>query len=359
MADSTRILAEKSAALLIRAAVTKAIRDFFDAQGFLAVDTPVRLRAPALERHIDAEPSGSLFLRTSPELHMKQLLAAGYDRIYQLGPCFRRGEQGRLHHPEYTMLEWYRSNADYRDILNDTIALVRAIQRALSQSSRDTFSAHSPGNTEVAPPAHIAKSEGLQESSGGTRSVASSENKQGSIGGWHQAEPLQWQQQSIRLQDEWLQMTVQEAFQKWAGWDPVSDYDADRFDLDLIEKVEPALAREQTPVILMDYPAPAAALARRKPDQPEVAERWELYIGGIEIANAYSELTNVEEQRARFEQCAKEREAAGLTVYPLDEAFLEALPHMPPSGGIALGVDRLVMLFADCATLADITAFLE
>lgn len=306
MPDPIRSLAEKSAALQIRAAVTKAIRDFFDAQGFLAVDTPVRLRAPALERHIDAEPSGSHFLRTSPELHMKQLLAADYDRIYQLGPCFRRGEQGRFHHPEYTMLEWYRSNADYRDILNDTIALVRAIQRALNQS-----------------------------------------------------DPLRWQQHSLRLQDEWLQMTVQEAFLKWAGWDPGSNYDADRFDLDLIEKVEPALAREPTPVILMDYPAPAAALARRKPDQPEVAERWELYIGGIEIANAYSELTDVEEQRARFEQCAEEREAAGLTVYPLDEAFLEALPHMPPSGGIALGVDRLVMLFADCATLADITAFLE
>lgn len=306
MADSTRTLAEKSAALQIRAAVTKAIRDFFDAQGFLAVDTPVRLRAPALERHIDAEPSGSHFLRTSPELHMKQFLAAGYDRIYQLGPCFRRGEQGRLHHPEYTMLEWYRSNADYRDILKDTIALVRAIQRALSKS-----------------------------------------------------DPLRWQQQSIRLQDEWLQMTVQEAFLKWAGWDPVNDYDEDRFDLDLIEKVEPALAREQTPVILMDYPAPAAALARRKPNQLEVAERWELYIGGLEIANAYSELIDVEEQRARFEQCAKKRKAAGLTVYPLDEAFLAALPHMPPSGGIALGVDRLVMLFADCATLADVSAFLE
>ncbi len=306
MSDVIRQLANKSAALQIRAAVTKAIRDFFDAQGFLAVDTPVRLRAPALERHIDAEPSGSHFLRTSPELHMKQLLAAGYDQIYQLGPCFRRGEQGHLHHPEYTMLEWYRSNADYRDILNDTIALVRAIQRAIDQP-----------------------------------------------------DPLRWQQQAIRLQDEWLQITVQDAFLKWADWDPVSDYDADRFDVDLIEKVEPALAREETPVILMDYPTPAAALARRKPDQPEVAERWELYIGGIEIANAYSELTDVEEQRARFEQCAKERAAAGLTVYPLDEAFLEALPDMPPSGGIALGVDRLVMLFANCTTLADVTTFLE
>ena len=293
------------AALLVRSRLLHALRSFFHERGFVEVETPVRLATPALELHIDAEPAGDHWLRTSPELHMKRLLAGGLDNLFQLGPCFRRGERGDRHHPEYTMLEWYRARADYTDILADTKALLAYCAQAVL------------GRTE-----------------------------------------LTYQGRAIALLPRWERFTVSEAFQRWAGWDPVSHWDAERFDLDLVEKVEPRLPRE-CPVVLTDYPAPAAALARRKPSDPRVAERWELYVGGLELANAYSELTDPAEQRARFEACARDRRALGKDVYPLDEAFLSVLAAMPPAGGIALGVDRLAMLFADAASLDEVMAFRE
>lgn len=300
---------DPKAALQLRSRLLHATRSFFHERGFTEVETPVRLTTPALETHIDAEPAGDHWLRTSPELHMKRLLAAGHsmrvaslEKIFQLGPCFRRGERGDRHHPEYTMLEWYRTNADYTDILADTKALI----------------------------AHLA---------GESNSIV-------------------YQGQRIDLLPRWERITVQDAFVRWAGWDPVAAWDEDRFNLDLVEKVEPAMPRD-VPVVLTDYPAPAAALARRKPDHPRVAERWELYIAGLELANAYSELTDAAEQRARFEETAKQRRARGKEVYPIDEEFLSALSQMPPSGGIALGFDRLAMLFADAATLDGVMAFRE
>lgn len=293
--------------LTLRAKGLRAIREFFHARDFLEVETPVRLLAPAMELHIEAQPAGdAYFLRTSPELHMKRLLAAGYERIFQMGPCFRAGERGERHHPEYTMLEWYRANADYMDILDDTQALLR----------------HLANRLEI--PA-----------------------------------PLPYDPNTLNLTSEWTILPVQEAFQRWVGWDPVTNYDADRFDLDLVEKIEPALATLPVPVVLKDYPAAAAALARRKPDNPAVAERWELYLAGMEIANAYSELTDAAEQRARFAECAAARTALGARGYPIDEEFLAALPTMPPSGGIALGVDRLIMIMGNARTIGDVTAFQE
>ena len=291
--------------LELRSRVLQAIRRWFIEHDFIEVETPVRLAAPALELHINAEPAGDCFLRTSPELHMKRLIAAGAKRIFQMGPCFRRGERGSRHNPEYTMLEWYRAEADYADVLLDTKALLLAVVREVK------------GTTD-----------------------------------------LEYQGRPLAFAPFWERLTVAEAFIRWAGWDPVKDYDADRFDLDLVEKVEPRLSRE-TPVILTDYPAPAAALSRRKPSNPAVAERWELYLGGLEIANAYSELTDPVEQRVRFEECARERAAAGRPVYPLDEEFLAELGRMPPTGGIALGVDRLVMILADLITLDDLLPFRE
>lgn len=291
--------------LLLRSRVLHAIRCFFHERDFVEVETPVRLRAPALELHIDAEPSGDHWLRTSPELHMKRLLAQGFDRIFQVGPCFRRGERGDRHHPEYTMLEWYRARADYTDILADTKALVAYVAQAVK------------GTTSLV---YLGK--------------------------------------TIELLPRWERRTVAEVFQQAAGWNPVAAYDEERFNLDLVEKVEPRLPRD-VPFVLTDYPVEAAALARRKPDDPRVAERWELYIGGLELANAYSELTDPAEQRARFAACADARRARGKDVYPSDEEFLAVLSAMPPSGGIALGVDRLAMLLADAATLDDVIAFRE
>jgi lysyl-tRNA synthetase class 2 len=150
---------------------------------------------------------------------------------------------------------------------------------------------------------------------------------------------------------------VAEAFTRFAGWDPVAAFDADRFDRDLTEKVEPQLPRE-VPVVLSDYPAERAALARCRPDQPPVAERWELYLDGLEIANAYSELTDPEEHRRRFAEWAQKRRAHGRDVYPPDEAFMAALDAgLPPSAGIALGVDRLLMVLTDAHSLDDILPF--
>ncbi len=291
--------------LAVRSRMLAAIRAFFADRGFLEVETPVRVAAPALEAHIDAEPSGDRWLRTSPELHMKRLLAAGWPRLVQMGPCFRRGERGALHHPEYTMLEWYRAPGDAEAILGDLRAL-------LPEAARGAVG----------------------------RPVA----RRGGI--------------DIALDGPWEILTVADAFRRWAGWNPVEAFDADRFDLDLVDRVEPAMPRDR-PVVLTGYPAAAAALARLKPSDPRVAERWELYVGGVELANAYSELTDPAEQRARFEDCAADRRARGRDVYPLDEAFLESLASMPPAGGVALGVDRLAMLLAGTASLDAVMAFRE
>jgi len=281
--------------------VFEAIRRFFLEAGFLEVETPVRLEVPAMELHIDAEPSGAGYLRTSPELHMKRLLAAGYERIFQIGPCFRKGERGALHHPEYTLLEWYRANAGYLDLVNDTEALLGRVVRAAGPALRRDL--------DFTPP--------------------------------------------------WPRIAVREAFLQWAGWDPVAHYDEDRFNTDLAGRIEPRLPRDR-PAILMDYPAAAAALARRQPGNEAVAERWELYLGGLEVANAFGELTDASEQRRRFKDWAAARQAAGRPVYPLDEAFLGALETgLPPSGGIALGIDRLVMALVGAASLDDVMAFRE
>ena len=268
-----------------RARVLRQIRAFFDARGFTEVETPVRIPAPAPEPHIDCPPSGDWFLRASPELQMKKLLAAGMERIYQIGPCFRAGEKGRRHSPEFTMLEWYRANADYSDIARDAEELVAEVLR--------------PRGSAALP-----------------------------------------------------RVTVREAYRRWAGWDPVEAWDQDRFDFDMATKIEPNLPKG--PLFLMDYPAPAASLARLKADDPRVAERWELYVDGLELANAFTELTDPGEQRRRFESARAERRALGEADYPLDEEFLDALARMPPSGGVALGVDRLVMLACGVRDISDV-----
>ena len=272
-----------------RDALMRGIRVFFYERDFTEVDTPIRIQTPCMELHIDAEPSGDCFLRTSPELFHKKLLAAGHERIFEVGKCFRQGERGSLHNPEYTMLEWYRSDADYMDVLEETKALISSL----------------------------------------------------------------WKECTA----DWKILTVSEVFIEHAGWDPAGGFDEARFDMDLVEKVEPALKAIRGPVVLKDYPVEAAALSRRKADNPLVAERWELYIDGIELANAYSELTDSEEQRRRFEECADKREMLGKSSYAIDEEFLDAVGRMPPSGGVALGVDRLLMVMTGRSSLDQVIPF--
>lgn len=281
----------------------QSIRAFFHAEGFVEVETPIRLQTPCMELHIDAESSGDSFLRTSPELCHKKLLAQGAEKIFEVAKCFRQGERGNLHNPEYTMLEWYRISCDYMTALEDTQRLLDTVW------GRDG----SPNRPRTP-------------------------------------------RRDVPALNDWKIYTVAEAFEKHAGWNPVEDFDADRFDLDLVEKVEPALPRD-CPVVLKDYPAELCALARLKPGNPKVAERWELYLGGVEIANAYSELTDPIEQRARFEAWGEQRKALGKTVYPIDEEFIDCVGRMPPSSGVALGLDRLLMIMLDETSLDAVLPF--
>jgi lysyl-tRNA synthetase class 2 len=258
-----------------RAAIVSGMRRFFDARGFLEVETPVRLLAPAPECFIDCPPvSTGGFLRASPELQMKKLLAAGLDRIYQIGPCFRDGENGARHAPEFTMIEWYRRGEDYGAIERDLRDLLAAL-------CRETGTALPP---------------------------------------------------IVRL-------GVREAYRRFAGWDPWTERDEDRFDFDMATKIEPALA-PMGAVFLVDYPAFAASLARVR---GETAERWEFYWNGLELANCFSELCDEDEQRRRFAEARRRRRDAGEASYGEDEAFFEALPRIGEAAGVALGVDRLVM----------------
>ncbi|MFZ2446099.1 MAG: EF-P lysine aminoacylase EpmA [Syntrophobacteraceae bacterium] len=298
------ILAGKRRFLHIRSRALRRIRAFFDGEGFLEVQTPVLTSAPAPETHIRTiAADGGRYLSTSPELFMKRLLAAGYEKIYQISPAFRAGERGRLHHPEFTILEWYRSGADYRTLQDDCQRLVQSVCGALGP--------------DCAPRR-------------GDRALAA--------GG------------------EWTRMSVREACMEFAGWDPGPDPDEDRFDTVMVEKVEPNLGFP-APCILEDYPAGRAALARLKPGDPEVAERFELYWAGIELANGFSELTDPAEQRARFEAAIYLKQTREGVRPNMPEAFLESLHNLGPCAGIAFGVDRFVMLLAGADDIDSVTAF--
>jgi len=301
--EQTRLAGFRSV-LELRAELLSATRNFFRKRGYLEVETPVAVLTPALELHIDACPAGGRYLRTSPELHMKRLLGAGYERIFQIGKCFRSGERGNLHNPEFTMLEWYQAEADYMDILAETKDLLK----------------------------HLA------ETCLGKLTLARNGK-------------------SLDLGTEWQSFSVPKLFEKYAGWNPAIDFNERRFDDDLVNCIEPRLPTDH-PVVLMDYPAEAAALARLKAGDRRLAERWELYLAGIEVANAFSELTDAAEQRKRFEECARKRRDMDKAVYEFDLEFLAALEHgMPPAAGIALGFDRLVMLFASFDSLDDVLPF--
>ena len=285
--------------LLLRSDVLRLIRTFFDGRDYLEVQTPVSVETPALEDYIDAIPADSQWLRTSPELHMKRLIQAGHPRVFQVGPCFRAGEYGTRHRPEFTMLEWYCANADYRDILQETQDLLEAVVTGLGRS-----------------------------------------------------EPLAYLNEIIDLGTCEV-CTVRETFAKFTDADPAA-LSTTEFDRLLVETVEPRLGRG-CPFYMIDYPAAMAALARTSPADPSIAERWELYIAGLEIANAYSELVDPVEQRRRFETCAELRRRDGREAYPIDEKFLAALEAgMPPTAGCALGIDRLLMVLANTDDIADV-----
>lgn len=231
---------------------------------------------------------------------MKKLLAMGMDRIYQIGPCFREGELGSRHNPEFTMIEWYRRNATYQDIAEDLEALMKGLFAEFPLSI----------------PTHDL--------------------------------------------DHFSIITVRKAYVEFAGWDPWKEWDQDRFDFDMATKIEPNLPK--TPVFLIDYPPQASSLAkisvRSQPSAStcRIAERWEFYWQGMELANCFTELCDEAEQRGRFAAAKVERQALGESDYPIDEEFLSLLPEIGSASGVALGVDRLVALLCGASDIHAVMA---
>jgi len=314
-----------------RAILLARVRAFFTRRNFLEVETPALQVSPGIEPHINvfattlvepfAQTGRPLYLHTSPEFAMKKLLAAGLPRIFQIARAYRNGERSPLHHPEFTILEWYRADADYRTLMDECEALVREVLagRCCTRQGR-----------------------------------------------------------TCNPQAPWQRLTVAQAFAERTGIDLLATLTDDSPDPDpaplaaaaglplqpldrwedvffrlMLERIEPFLGDER-PVILYDYPAPLAALSCPTPADPRLAERFEVYICGVELANACSELTDPACQRRRFVQDLALRRRLYGTEVPIDEDLLEALSHMPPAAGIALGLDRLVMLAVGAERIEDV-----
>jgi lysyl-tRNA synthetase class 2 len=296
-------LIRRKKALEQRANILKAVRYFFVAQGFFEVETPHRIPAPAPESHIDAIPSGPWFLHTSPELCMKRMLAAGYEKIFQICRCWREGERGSQHIPEFTLLEWYHSGIDYRMLMEECTTLIQTVASKVGLGDKILF-----------------------------------------------------RNQAINLTSPWERISVREAFHEHTDTTMEEALKNGLFDEVLVRDIEPGLGIRK-PTFIYDYPAQRGALARLKSGDKTVAERFELYVGGLELANGFSELINPEEQRRRFERENESRREMGKSVYAMPEKFLEELKEMPPSAGIALGIDRLVMIFLDAPSIDEVVAF--
>lgn len=287
-----------SQVLKSRHKILSKIRNFFNARDYLEVETPVMVKCPGIDPYIEPISSGeAYYLSTSPELHMKRLLSVGIDNIYQIARAFRSEESGDLHNHEFTILEWYRTGSDYKDIMLETEALI----------------------------AFVFDADGLDKK---------------------------------KINTPFKRITVDELYEKAAGWQPSTKWDEDRYFRDWAEKVDPYL-KTANAVFVMDFPAPLSALSKIK-DNGQVCERFELYMQGVEIANAYSELTGVAGHENYFKKALKRREELGKEKYDIDGGFMDAVNRgIPESGGIALGIDRLVMLLLNKNKIEDVIAFPE
>jgi len=274
------------------------LKSFFVAKGFCEVKTPSVIRFPFPEPHINAVSADNGFYRTSPELHMKILLSEGHKKIFEIGPCRRKDEIGRLHREEFTMLEWYETGADYNDLIEFTKEMLLYVNREAVGSSKIVFNGH-----------------------------------------------------IIDIELPWEIISIREAFANFANMTPEDALRDGKFEEVLTAQIEPQLP-ENRPVILKDYPAELAALAKLNEYDKSLAERWELYIGGIEISNTYTELTDPGEHDRRFAKFANQRKEAGSPEYPVDPLFLKALKKgIPKSAGCALGVDRLIMILTNADSI--------
>jgi lysyl-tRNA synthetase class 2 len=332
------------------------VRDFLAARGFLEIEAPIAVPSPGLEVHLDAfvvanAGDAQHYLITSPEYQLKRLIAGGVERLYALGKVFRRGERGRHHNPEFTMLEWYATGWDWSTLAGSVEELIAGAAEALlgspslpvAASSAGVMSATTPGAATPATPATI-----------------------------------------IDLRPPWPRRSIRELFAEvgvtldgdescellrarlaaaghplpgaGASWDEL-------FFTVFLDAIEPRLATSHRPTIVYDWPRPLCALARVSPADPRVVERFEAYVpdpsggGVIELCNGFGELTDPHEQRARLEDDLRRRRERGLPAYPIDERFLSALADLPPCAGVALGLDRLLMLLAGAQDIAQVLPF--
>ncbi|HBT87836.1 MAG: EF-P lysine aminoacylase EpmA [Desulfobacter sp.] len=286
-----------------RALVIELTRDFFRSMDFFEVETPIRCPSIIPEAHIDPVTSQGAYLQASPELCMKRLLARGADKIFQICKCFRQGERGPRHLPELTLLEWYAVDQSYEDLMVQCQDLLR----------------------------HIAKGLGTPER-------------------------LIYQGLSLDLENAFERITVSEAFERFCDLSLNQAMDTGRFDEIISFDIEPHLGTSR-PCFLYDYPISMASLSAAHSEKPDIAQRFEMYVAGIELANGFTELTDHELQRKRFEKENELRISQGKTNLPLPEKFLSDLAVMPPAAGIALGIDRLVMLFCDAPDIEEVVAF--
>ncbi len=316
----------RMAFLRLRHRVLREVRGYFEAEGFLEVDTPALVRAPSPEPQFAPFPAGGGFLATSPEFQMKRLLAGGFERIFRIGPAFRGSEIGRLHNPEFTLLEWYRAHTDLEAMAGDLEALLARLAPYCAGSVL--------GNPTLA--------EALGRAPFQRRTVRELFRIQLGIelGGVVTVEQLR-------------------ANLRKAGRPSAAESLPDEFErafFTLWTEIESRFGPE--PLLVTEWPAPLASLARLKADDPSVAERMELYAGGMELANGFAELTDPGEQRRRFEADLAARAAQGMPALPLDERFLKALGQgMPPAAGMALGMDRLVMLISGATEIRQVLPF--
>ncbi len=291
--------------LALRAKALAAVRAWLDAEGFVEVETPVRVPAPGLDLHVDAIPARGGFLVTSPEHHMKRLLTGGMPRIYQLARASRADESGALHEPEFTLLEWYRAFSGQDAVMRDTEQIVARVARAVA------------GRAE-----------------------------------------LRLGDRRIDARPPFERITVREAFRRHAGVRDATTLAEARFFELLVDRVEPGLALNEKPIFLCEYPIAQASLARPVPGDARVAERFELYAAGVELCNGFGELVDPVEQRRRFKRDRADRRRLKRPAYPIDDKLIAALTEgMPPSGGNALGFDRLLMLACGATRIADVQAF--
>src|SRR6202521_5972734 len=319
--------------LAARSAITKAVRTWFDEQGFVEVETGILQISPGNETHLHAPRTelvsadgtrATRYLRTSPEFACKKLLAAGETKIFELARVFRDRENGHLHLPEFTMLEWYRANASYDAVMADSVVI---IAHAAQATGIGRFSFRGRAADPFAEPELLTVAMAFERFAGIDllATVADGQGDRESLAA------AVGQKVRITADDTW----------------------SDIFSKVLVEHIEPNLGQGRL-TLLFEYPVPEAALARTKPSDPRVAERFEIYACGVELANGFGELINASEQRRRFAQAMDEKERRYGERYPLDEDFLAAVAHMPEASGVALGFDRLVMLASGASSIEQV-----